>query len=100
MPIAYTRAIIDAIHDGSLAQAPTTQDPVFGLSVPTQCPGVPDEVLLPENTWPDPAEYRKTAEALAAQFRENFRQYEDQANAEVRQAGPSSDYTSPERASA
>jgi phosphoenolpyruvate carboxykinase (ATP) len=100
MPIAYTRAIIDAIHDGSLAQAPTTQDPVFGLSVPTQCPGVPDEVLLPENTWPDPTEYRKTAEELAAQFRENFRQYEDQANAEVRQAGPSSDYTSPERASA
>ncbi|MEM7788019.1 MAG: phosphoenolpyruvate carboxykinase (ATP), partial [Bacteroidota bacterium] len=29
MSLAHTRAIIDAIHDGSLAQAPTVRDPVF-----------------------------------------------------------------------
>jgi len=100
MPIAYTRAIIDAIHDGSLAQSPTVTDPVFGLEVPTQCPGVPEDMLLPENTWDDSAEYRRAAEQLAAQFRENFRQYEDQAGPEIRRAGPSSDDTSGQRASA
>ncbi|MDX1531588.1 MAG: phosphoenolpyruvate carboxykinase (ATP), partial [Rhodothermales bacterium] len=53
MPLKYTRAIIDAIHDGSLADAPTETDPVFGFEVPTACPNVPDEILQPRNTWSD-----------------------------------------------
>ena len=33
MSLSHTRGIIDAIHDGSLAKAPTEKDPIFGLDV-------------------------------------------------------------------
>ena len=52
--LAHTRAIIDAIHDGSLQVAPTREDPIFGLHVPTFCPGMPATMAIPRNTWPDP----------------------------------------------
>src|SRR5438876_2493845 len=41
MKLSLTRAIIDAIHAGVLANAPTLRDPVFGFDVVTECPGVP-----------------------------------------------------------
>jgi len=47
--LAHTRAIVDAIHAGVLAKAETQSDPVFGLNVVTQCPGVPSEILVPRN---------------------------------------------------
>jgi phosphoenolpyruvate carboxykinase (ATP) len=40
-----TRAIIDAIHTGVLASAPTRRDPVVGLNVATECPGVASDIL-------------------------------------------------------
>ncbi|MEM9658546.1 MAG: phosphoenolpyruvate carboxykinase (ATP), partial [Planctomycetota bacterium] len=57
MSLKYTRAIIDAIHDGSLAKAPTLTDPVFGVEVPTECANVPAEILVPKNTWSDKTEF-------------------------------------------
>lgn len=86
--LRYTRAIIDAIHDGSLANAAMQTDPVFGLSIPTNCPGVPSEILSPRNTWRDAAEYDATAEKLAAEFHRAFAKYESQASDEIRAAGP------------
>ena len=86
--LKHTRAVIDAIHDGSLADAPTETDPVFGMEVPTRCPGVPDEVLVPEQAWHDAAAYRKHAEQLAERFRANFAKFADVTSPEVKQAGP------------
>lgn len=88
MKLSYTRAIIDAIHAGALNDVATADDPIFGLAIPTECPGVPSEVLLPKNTWSDAAAYDRTASKLAQLFRENFRQYEDVASAAVRAGGP------------
>jgi phosphoenolpyruvate carboxykinase (ATP) len=86
--LAYTRAIIDAIHSGALAEIDTIVEPQFGLEVPRHCPGVPDAILLPKNTWSDPASYERTATKLSGLFRENFAKYEDFADDEVRAAGP------------
>jgi len=86
--LRYTRAIIDAIHAGTLADVPTVEDPVFGLQVPTSCPEVPAEMLSPRNTWADKAAYDDKAKKVASLFRENFKKYEAQASAEVRGAGP------------
>jgi phosphoenolpyruvate carboxykinase (ATP) len=86
--LAYTRAIIDAIHSGELAQAPTVIEPQFGLEVPQHCPGVPDAILLPKQTWADEVAYQRTADKLIALFRANFAQYEQFANEEIRSAGP------------
>src|SRR5690606_8173633 len=88
MSIAHTRAILDAIHSGELDRAPCVEDPVFGLAVPTACPGVPAEVLQPRNTWADKAAYDRMARKLAGLFAENFRQYADQASDAIKNAGP------------
>jgi phosphoenolpyruvate carboxykinase (ATP) len=70
--LKHTRAIVAAIHDGSLAQAETVTDPVFGLQVPTSCADVPREILQPRSSWGDPAAYDRTAGKLARLFRENL----------------------------
>lgn len=44
-PLKYSRAIVDAIHSGDLAKAPTKVDAHFGLHYPTECKGVPAELL-------------------------------------------------------
>ena len=88
MKLEYTRAIIDAIHSGELASAPTTTDPWFNVEVPTKCTGVPDNILTPRNVWSDPAEYDRTAGSLAARFAKNFTKYSDGASAELLAAGP------------
>ncbi len=86
--LKYTRAIIDAIHAGKLADAPTVKDPVFGLHVIQECPDVPSEILLPRATWKDPAAYDQAAAKLARLFIENFEHYAAGVSAEVLQAGP------------
>jgi len=88
MKLAYTRSIIDAIHSGVLATAPTERHPVFGFDVVTECPNVPKEILMPRQTWADPASYDATAKKLAGLFAKNFATYEGGVSAEVRNAGP------------
>jgi len=88
LSIKHTRAIIDAIHGGELAECPTVENPWFGLHVPAHCEGVPDDVLNPVNTWKDKEAYGRTAAKLAALFRENFKKYEGQAGENMRSAGP------------
>jgi phosphoenolpyruvate carboxykinase (ATP) len=70
--LAYTRAIIDAIHAGSLLHGPTVQDDRWKLQIPTGCPGVPGELLKPRTAWRSPEAYDQAADKLAALFRENF----------------------------
>jgi phosphoenolpyruvate carboxykinase (ATP) len=86
--LAYTRAIIDAIHDGTLAQAKTTEHPLFGFAVPTECPGVPSELLQPRDAWQNKPAYDAAAQKLAQLFRENFNKYADVASDAIRNAGP------------
>ncbi|RLK48156.1 phosphoenolpyruvate carboxykinase (ATP) [Alkalispirillum mobile] len=88
MSLAHTRAIIDAIHDGTLKDQETVTDPVFGVQVPVQCHGVPDEVLIPAKTWADPSAYDEMANHLAGLFHKNFETYADQASPEIRAAAP------------
>ena len=55
--IKDTRAIIDAILDGSIDQSETEELPYFGLQIPTQIRGVDSRILNPQNTYEDPAEW-------------------------------------------
>ncbi|MGE3309309.1 MAG: phosphoenolpyruvate carboxykinase (ATP) [Limisphaerales bacterium] len=88
MKLPITRAIVDAIHQGSLRDAPVVRDPVFGLDMVVEVPGVSPTLLRPRSTWADADEYDAAARRLAALFRENFRKYESGVSAEVRDAGP------------
>lgn len=86
--LRYTRAIIDAIHDGSLNNAEFVTDPIFGLAIPTSCPNVPDEVLIPKNTWQDAAAYNAQAQKLANLFIKNFEKYKAGSSDAIINAGP------------
>jgi phosphoenolpyruvate carboxykinase (ATP) len=86
--LAHTRAIIDAIHSGALASGKGQRDPIFGFEIPTECPDVPREILIPRSTWSDGKAYDVAAKKLAELFRNNFKNYEGGASAEVKAAGP------------
>jgi len=86
--LAHTRAIIDAIHSGELANAATTTDAVFGLEVPDRVPGVPTKILHPQRTWSDSVAFRQTSARLAELFQQNFRAFAEAASPAVREAGP------------
>ena len=76
MKIGYTRAMVKAVLNGSLAKVPTRKDPHFGLRVPTSCPNVPSKVLNPRDSWADPVAYDAQAQKLVAMFQENYRQFQ------------------------
>lgn len=71
----YTRAMLDAALSGRLAEVPFRPDPIFGLMIPEQVPGVPTEILQPRNAWPDPAAYDQAARHLAALFERNMKTF-------------------------
>jgi phosphoenolpyruvate carboxykinase (ATP) len=81
--LAHTRAIIDAIHNGTLSSVRMVPDPVFGFNVVPECLGVPSEVLVPRSAWTDKAAYNSTAKKLFDLFQDNFKKYEDAVSATV-----------------
>jgi phosphoenolpyruvate carboxykinase (ATP) len=88
MRISHTRAMITAALSGELDKAQFRTDPIFNVDVPTTCPGVPESVLDPRSTWPDPKAYDQQASKLAAMFVENFKTFEADVAPTVKAAGP------------
>jgi phosphoenolpyruvate carboxykinase (ATP) len=88
MKISHSRALLNAALSGALDKVETTKEPIFGLTIPLSCEGVPNEILVPRNTWADKAAYDTKARNLAEQFRKNFEQYADTVGAEIIAAGP------------
>ena len=72
MPLACTRAMVNAAVDGRLDGATYVRDPYFGFMVPTSCPGCPDGMLDPANSWDDHDAYAAQAEKLASMLRDNY----------------------------
>ena len=71
-----TRAIIDAILDGSIDNAETVDIPYLNLTAPKALPGVSD-ILDPRNTYSDVAEWEEKAKKLAGLYIKNFEKYCD-----------------------
>ena len=88
MNITHTRNMVRAALSGELEGVETVDDPIFRIAVPVAVPGVPDEVLVPRNNWPDPAAYDAAARKLAGMFHDNFAKYADGVSAAIREAGP------------
>ncbi len=86
MPIKATRALLTSALDGSLASAEYRKDKFFGFEVPTHVKAstVPDILLDPRRTWDDPEAYDAQAAKLVAMFAENFGQYEDHIDDDIR----------------
>ena len=86
--IPHTRAMIRAALAGQIADASLRVDPIFGLRVPSEVPGVPGQVLDPRATWSDAKAYDAQAAKLAGMFRENFLRYADQVSDDVKGVAP------------
>ncbi len=87
MNLSYTRAMVRAALNGDLDTVEYKEDPIFGLRMPTTCPGVPANVLDPRETWADKDAYDVKARELAQRFSENFKNFDGVAS-EIVAAGP------------
>jgi phosphoenolpyruvate carboxykinase (ATP) len=75
--IKDTRAIIDAILDGSIENAETKLVPVFNLEIPTSLHDVNSSILDPRDTYENVYDWNTKATDLASRFIKNFVQYTD-----------------------
>lgn len=75
--IPSTRAIINAILDGSLLNADYESIPFFHLNIPTAVPGVDSRLLNPRNLWEKAEDWDQAASDLASMFIDNFKSFED-----------------------
>lgn len=76
MKLKYTRAMIQAAMSGELDHVAYHKDPIFGLNSPTECAGVPTDLLTPSKTWSDQEAYRIAASKLADLFCSNFEKFQ------------------------
>ena len=88
MSIKATRACIDAILDGSIANSNFVEDPVFGFEVPETLAGVPDKVLQPRQSWSDTTAYDEAAAKLATMFKDNYVKYTGDGVTDYTSFGP------------
>ncbi|MFN0050304.1 MAG: phosphoenolpyruvate carboxykinase (ATP) [Cytophagales bacterium] len=88
MKLKYTRAMITAAMEQKLDGVEFALHPIFGISVPSSCPGVPHELLDPKSTWEDKNAYDEKAKFLAKAFNENFKKFEASANDEIKAGAP------------
>ena len=75
--IKDTRAIIDAILDGSIERAQMTTLPIFNLAMPVDLPNVNPHILDPRDTYASLEEWENKAQDLGQRFIRNFEQYTD-----------------------
>ena len=86
--IKYTRALLNAALTGVLDDVDYYTDPVFGFEVPKSCPGVPEKILFPAQSWSNEGDYWDEYRQLASRFVANFRRYAPECPPEIEQAGP------------
>lgn len=84
IPIEYTRRMVHAALNGVLHHIPFEKEDYFGLMVPKNCPGVPQELLFPVNTWRDKEAYAKQARELRELFKKNFERFESGVDPSLR----------------
>ena len=88
--LKHTRAIIDAILDGSIEDADFVNFDIFNFQIPTSLNNVDSHILDPMNTWDDKQAYQDTANKLAELFTANFNKFvATDAGKKLIQFGPS-----------
>ena len=73
--IKDTRAIIDAIIDGSIETADKVHIPILNLYAPKALRNVSAGILDPRQTYANTGEWETKAKSLAAKYVKNFEQY-------------------------
>ncbi|WP_420578541.1 phosphoenolpyruvate carboxykinase (ATP) [Ekhidna sp.] len=86
--LKYTRAMITAALNGQLDNVGYRTHSIFGAEIPTTCPGVPNEILSPRETWKNDKGFYQKANDLASRFTENFKKFEEFANDDIMAGAP------------
>lgn len=92
--LKHTRALIDAIHDGTLENIEWEEMPIFGLMMPKSgIKSVPKDLLRPKDAWiaggQTEQQFQNAAANLAELFVKNFQDFADLTTPDVIAAGPS-----------
>jgi phosphoenolpyruvate carboxykinase (ATP) len=77
MNLQHTRSMVKAALNGELEKVIYRKHEIFNVEIPTSCPGVPDAILDPINTWSDKRKYLESAKRLASLFVRNFQKFEN-----------------------
>jgi phosphoenolpyruvate carboxykinase (ATP) len=73
MDLSITRKLVNAALNGKFDDAEFDADELFHLMIPKKAPeGVPNDIMLPKNTWEDKDAYDETAKKLAKSFSDYF----------------------------
>ena len=75
--LKQTRAIIDAILDGSIISSSWYCLPVFNILIPEWVKDVDPSILNPRDAWQNKNAYDQAAAKLANMFIENFKKFTD-----------------------
>lgn len=86
--LSYTRAMINSAISGELKKVKFVEHPIFKVLVPVECPGVPNYILNPINTWKNKEEYIDKSMCLANKFEQNFKKFKNVPES-IKNAGPS-----------
>ena len=86
--IKDTRTLLNAALSGDLADAEMRKDENFGFLVPLNVNNVDSKILDPKNSWEDPSSYDTQAKKLVSMFIDNFTQFENDVDENVKSSGP------------
>ncbi len=75
--ITYSRAILRNILNGAIEKEEFDQDALFGFLVPRACDGVPQDIMSLAASATDKEEFKQRAKKLANDFKDNFKQFEN-----------------------
>ena len=84
----YTKAIVDAIHNGELDKAEYEETDTFKLQVPKSVSGVPSDILNPANSWKHKDEYNTTIRKVAEEFIVNYERFKAGSSIKYLEGGP------------
>ena len=78
--LTYTRALINNVLENKIDENAHENDKYFGFKIINKCQGVPDDVLIPHNLWPDSSLYHEEAVKLVEKFNTNFQKFSNDTN--------------------
>jgi phosphoenolpyruvate carboxykinase (ATP) len=88
MPIEVTRRLLHAALSGGLSNTEFREEPHFGLMTPLTAPGIDQDLLCAERSWPPNSDFPQAARRLAEMFHDNFTAFEPFVGPDVLEGKP------------
>ena len=87
LKLSYTRRMVEAALSGELKHAEFVKNEIFGVAVPKEIKGIPENTLQPRMAWSSAEDYDAQAAVLAKLFVDNFGRFAEH-RPDLVEAGP------------